>query len=289
MKKVLLLITSIFLLANCGNSAKNILNTVFNFPKKLKEISGLVYTSENEFYVVEDSNNENAIYVLNHKGKIKRTLTIQNINNNDWEDLTIDNKGNLYIGDFGNNKNQRKNFSIYKIANNNLHNTSIKASSITEFDFPELENNKKLLFDAEGFFEYQNYFYIFTKNRSQNFDGTSYIYKIPNQAGFHQAQLIGKIKTCNDRINCAITSATISPDGKKIVLLSHNKIWLIENFSSDKFDNGTLTEYKLHHNSQKESVTFKDNDLLYIADERVKKSGGKLYEVSLKAIQKENE
>jgi hypothetical protein len=35
-------------------------------------------------------------------------------NNIDWED-TKDKNGNLYVGDFGNNDNERKDLCIYKI------------------------------------------------------------------------------------------------------------------------------------------------------------------------------
>jgi hypothetical protein len=33
----------------------------------------------------------------------------------------------------------------------------------------------------------------FTKNRSSKFDGT-FLYKVPNRAGFHQAKLLGNLK-----------------------------------------------------------------------------------------------
>jgi hypothetical protein len=31
-----------------------------------------------------------------------------------------------------------------------------------------------MFYDVEGFFEHGNYFYLFTKNRSKNFDGTAF-------------------------------------------------------------------------------------------------------------------
>jgi len=58
-------------------------------------------------------------------------------------------------------------------------------------------------------------FYLFTKNRSSEFDGTTLMYGIPNIAGNHAAKLMGSFKSCGDFRNCAITSADISPDGKK--------------------------------------------------------------------------
>ena len=114
--------------------------------------------------------------------------------------------------------------------------------------------------------------------------GTSFLYKIPNTPGFHQAVLMGKFKTCEQYNHCAITSAAISPDDTKVVVLTHDKLFLFENFQNDNFLNGTKTVLELNHFSQKEAVCFIDNDCLYIADERTKKVGGNVYSVSLKKL-----
>jgi hypothetical protein len=58
-------------------------------------------------WVIEDSN-ANKIYGLNPKGKLEKSITIQNAENIDWEEITKDKEGNLYIGDFGNNENKEK-------------------------------------------------------------------------------------------------------------------------------------------------------------------------------------
>ena len=67
-------------------------------------------------WTLEDSGNANEIYGLNFEnGAIEKTLTIENTENIDWEDITKDKEGNLYIGDFGNNDNERKDLCIYKM------------------------------------------------------------------------------------------------------------------------------------------------------------------------------
>jgi hypothetical protein len=289
MKKTLILITAILLFSCSGKSKTSALNQVGELPKELKEVSGIGY-SNNLIYSIEDSGNENKVVVLDTLGTITKTITINNIKNIDWEDLTFDSKGNLYIGDFGNNDNVRKDLAIYKIDKSSLHANTVDVRYKISFDYPEQTDfppkKKKLMFDVEAFFEYNNYFYLFTKNRSTGFDGTSYIYKIPNTAGQHHAQLIKTITTCSDYHTCAITSATISPDGTKFVLLSHSEIFLFENYAQDNLADGKMSELDLNHFSQKEAVCFKNNDTLLIADERVKKTGGNLYEVSLQSLKK---
>ncbi|CAN1573175.1 hypothetical protein MCETHM1_03418 [Flavobacteriaceae bacterium] len=289
MKKIPILI-SIALLFSCNSKNQtSIIKQVCELPNELKEVSGITY-SNNLIYCIEDSDNENQVTTLDTLGTIIKTITLNDTENIDWEDLTFDINGNLYIGDFGNNDNVRKDLAIYKIDKSNLQKKTTDVSYKISFDYPEQTDfpprKKKLLFDVEAFFEYNNYFYLFTKNRSKDFDGTSYIYKIPNSEGHHHAQLIKTIITCSDYNNCAITSAAISADGSKFVLLSHSKIWLFENYTPDNITNGKMSELNLDHFSQKEAVCFKNNETLLIADERVKKTGGDLYQVNLQSLKK---
>lgn len=261
------------------------LTTIYSLPKNLKEVSGITYSTEDSLlWTLEDSGNANVLYALNSEGLIAKEVTVKNVENIDWEDLTKDKEGNLYIGDFGNNENERQDLCIYKMDKKSLDNENAFPAYKISFSYPEQKNfppkKKELLYDVESFFELNGNFYLFTKNRSKGFDGTVFIYKVPNRAGFHKAELIGDFKTCDDYDNCAITSAAISPDQSKVVLLSHSKIWLFKNFSSDDFLSGIRTETELQHNSQKEAICFKDNDTLLIADEKVKKTGGTLYEIS---------
>ena len=286
MKKSLLLVASIFLLA-CQQQSNDDLKTLYSLPKKLKEVSGITYFPDSKLiYTLEDSGNKNAIYAINSEGKLDKTITIANAKNVDWEDITKDKNGNIYIGDFGNNDNDRKDLCIYKINKNQLNKDQASAEYRISFSYPEQTEfppkKKEMFYDVEGFFEYQNYFYLFTKNRSKGFDGTAYIYKIANKAGTQKATKIGEFKTCNNYNHCVLTSATISPDGKKVVVLSHDKIVLFKGFKGDLFHKGTQTEIKLNHFSQKEAIVFKDNNTLLIADEKTNKVGGNVYEFKLK-------
>jgi len=286
MKKIFLLGISVALLA-CQQQSNNDLKELYALPKKLKEVSGITYFPNNNLlYTLEDSGNKNVIYALNSDGKLDKTITITNATNVDWEDITKDKNDNIYIGDFGNNDNERKDLCIYKVAKSELSKDMAVAEYKVSFSYPEQTEfppkKKELFYDVEGFFEHENYFYLFTKNRSKNFDGTAFIYKILNAPGTQKAEKIGEFKTCDNYNHCVLTSATISPDGKKVVVLSHDKIVLFKDFKGDLFHKGTQTEIKLNHFSQKEAIVFKDNNTLLIADEKTNKVGGNVYEFKLK-------
>ena len=84
-------------------------------PAMLSESSGAVFFN-GRFISHNDSGNENKLYELDTAtGLILRTVHIQNAVNSDWEDLAQD-ATSLYIGDIGNNRGNRTDLKIYKIA-----------------------------------------------------------------------------------------------------------------------------------------------------------------------------
>lgn len=284
MKSLTLLPLLSILLYSCSGKSQEIETNTKKL--SLKEASAVAVSKVSDLiWVAEDSGNKNNIYGLNTDGKIEHTLTLQNAENVDWEDLTADEDGNLYVGDFGNNDNIRKNLCIYKVNAGDLKNDTAVSPSKISFYYPEQKlfppKKSELFYDAESFFIYKGNFYIFTKNRSKGFDGTVMLYKVPNREGNHKAQLLGKFKACDIYHKCAITSADISPDGKKIALLSASKVWILSDFVPDNFLNGKTEMFELNDVTQKEGICFKDNETLLIVDEKSKKTGGNLYEIKL--------
>lgn len=266
-------------------SAKNEPKKLFSLPKPLKEVSGIT-VSNHSLWAIADSGNKNQIFQLTDEGKTAKELTITDATNIDWEDLTSDTQGNLYIGDFGNNDNIRKDLCIYAISKDSLGKSETNSVAKIRFSYPEQKDfpplKTELKYDAEAFIVFKNHFYIFTKNRSKNFDGTTLLYRVPMTAGKHQATLIGSFVTDKKYNSGVITGAAISPDQQRIAILSHQKVWVFEAFKDDDFFSGKITEVNLNHHSQKEAITFKDNTTIWIADEKVKKSGGNVYQFELK-------
>jgi len=275
------------ILMGCNNSNQETITKVFQLPKSLDESSAVEITSKSDLiWTLQDSGNEAEIYALDNSGNIKNTIAISNVKNNDWEDLTSDEDGNLYIGDFGNNDNDRKNLSIYKINAADLGKKEASASQTISFYYPEQSEfppkKSNRVFDSESFFYFNNNFYIFTKNRSSKFDGTTQLYRVPNKPGNHAAILLGDFKTCGVYKRCAVTSADISPDGKKAVILTADKVFVFDDFKDDNFLSGKSTTIELNHFTQKEGICFKDDNTLFITDEKDKKTGGNLYQLRLK-------
>lgn len=279
-----LILLAIALIACRADS--DILETLFEFPDELKEVSTVEVTSKSDdIWTLEDSGNEPKLFAFNAKGDLLHTVLVTDATNKDWEELTSDKAGNLYIGDFGNNNNVRKDLCIYKIDAAQLKNPEAKPSQKTTFYFPEQKEfppkAAEQYYDLESFFIYNGLFYVFTKNRSSEFDGTTMLYAFPSTAGTHAAKLIATFKSCSDFRNCAITGADISPNEKKIALLSASHAWIFTNFKKDNFFGGKVQQIDFGNYSQKEGICFADDNTLYVTDERKKKNGGKLYRLDL--------
>ncbi len=271
-------------LAACVNTDSGP-EVLFSFPHELKELSGIAL-STNQLYAIQDSGNKAEMTVLNLEGRITKTIKIENAPNVDWEEITSDTEGNMYIGDIGNNDNQRTTLSIYKIDKKDLGGTKASYVQKTTFYYPEQKDfpPKKAgrYYDAEGFFFYEGNFYLFTKNRSTKNSGFTSLYRIPAKQGQFKAELLGELDTCSDFHSCAITAAAISPDHRRVALLSGANVWLLENFTGADFLKGETTKIPLGELTQKEALCFAGNKTLYIGDEKKKKSGGKLYKLELK-------
>lgn len=262
------------------------LKTGFSLPKKLKEVSGIALSQDQKtIWAIEDAGNKNVVYGLDLKGNLVADVLVENAENNDWEDITKDNNGNIYIGDFGNNENDRQNLSIIKLDLKDSSQKSTKVVQTTEFhyegqaEFPPKKSN--LLYDCEAFIEKDGNFYLFTKNRSKGFDGTFLVFQIPNKEGDFEAKLIGKLKLEGGFNDAAITSAAINSKNE-IVLLTHKNIHVLSGFTANDFNSAKIQKISLQHNSQKEAVVFVDDKTLLIADEKDKKEGGNVYKFSLK-------
>jgi hypothetical protein len=275
-------IVSSFLLCSCTNYGQ--LEVIADLPGSLHENSGIqLIHNSNLLWALNDGGNKNRIYGINTKGEIKKVVTI-NAKNNDWEDLTSDPKGNLYIGDFGNNDNNRKNLAVLKVDTNDLKNKKNADVERIQFYFPFQKKfppkNKQLYFDTESFFFFNDSLYLFTKSRVKGDFGKTSLYKIPATEGNHAAEFISDYSSCK-KSKCSITSAAMSKDQKKVVLLSSESILLLTDFEDDNFFNGKIIKLPLGHKSQKEGVCFKNNKNLYITDERSHGSGGNLYEFKI--------
>ncbi len=287
MKKYIVLLSFSLLYACSSKSQETNFKEVFTLDKKHTEVSGMIFHAPTQkLWMLQDKGNPSELYVYSADGTFENTVIVNNQENTDWEDLSQDKNGNIYIGNFGNNDNKRKDLRILKVDAATIQFNSVNVSQETTFyyedqtEFPPKKSN--LLYDCEAFVATNEAFYLFTKNRSKGFDGTFYVYKVPNKNGSFKAEEIATLKTCDQYKSCAITGAALNKNGNEIALLTHDKVLLIPFVNDDSFKQENITTKELGHNSQKEAITFKSDNQLFMADESEKgKKGGTVFMLDL--------
>lgn len=256
------------------------------FPNKLSEVSGIVTYNEEAAWVIEDNGNKDEIYLVNLNATLIKKFKVKDAKNRDWEDLTTDKKGNLYIGDFGNNDNSRKNLAIYKLPNPTTEKGDKIPSEKITFNYAEQKNfppdANNMVYDAEAFFHWKDHLYIFTKDRSRPYLGKTLVYQIPDKKGDYEAKLVGSFVLCKEPDHCSVTGADISEDGSTIALIGYGYLYLAENFDIKAISDTQFESIYLKHETQIESICFLNDSTLLIADEQSKTKGRNLYSYSLK-------
>lgn len=262
-----------------------------DLPQSIKESSGIIMGNGHTIWTFNDSGGKQELYQCDTIGRLVRTLKIKKGPNDDWEDITRNEKGDVYIGNFGNNSNKRKELSLFKIPNPSLiKEESVIAEKIgfqfedqTAFPPPKDQMN----FDCEAVLWYNDHLYLFTKHRTLPM--TTNLYRIPDTSGHHIAQKLGSFATgvaSEDEhpwFGYWITAADISPDKRRVALISGTQLWVFYDFEGDHFFAGKVRNIKLGPNTQKEAVCFVNNSEIYITDELWKPLGvgGNLYKLDL--------
>jgi hypothetical protein len=268
------------------------IDTLATLPKTLNEISGIIHTPRGNFWCINDSGNKPELYQIDAQGNVLKTVLISNAYNTDWEELATDGKGRIFIGDFGNNRNDRTELKVYIVLEDDvLKNDAVEAAEIKfvyadQKQFPPEEKDHN--YDMEAMVFYRDNLYLFTKNRTKPFTGYTYLYKLHVAAGEQVAQRVDSLYLgAGPRELYQITGSEISPDGNLLALLSYDKFYLIHDFPFNDLFGGRIEQVETAL-SQKESIAFLNDTTLLLADERSVLGGGYLYATSIAAHRKKN-
>ncbi|MFO7862681.1 MAG: hypothetical protein R6U85_01655 [Salinivirgaceae bacterium] len=135
-------------------------------PDKLEETSALVVYND-LFWTINDSGGQNEVYAFNDAGEIEHTVEIQGVKNHDWESLAISDKY-LLIGDFGNNRGNRKNLKIIAVELSDILKTEAEPAFEISFSYLDQTSfalaNRKTPFDCEAMEVIDEEIWLFTKD-----------------------------------------------------------------------------------------------------------------------------
>ncbi|WP_341227285.1 hypothetical protein [uncultured Arcticibacterium sp.] len=234
---------------------KSKITKIGKLDQQVDESSGLAKAENNAYWTHNDSGGSNKLFKINNRGHIVDSLEVLKARNIDWEELAKDDKGNIYIGDFGNNGNSRTDLVIYKV--NNTKTEEIRFKYEDQNAFPALKKN----FDCEAFFWFNGKLHLFSKSREENNRVTKH-YILSDTAGSYSISPKNEFP-----IEQQVTAADISPDKQSFILLTYGKLIFfgIENETIDF--NNPLACIKTKR-KQTEAVIFETNESILFTNEQ---------------------
>ena len=236
--------------------------------KKLDETSGLEMVN-NTLITINDSGNKPVLFYLDKKGNILNERKLDCCKNNDWESLAAD-KNHIYIADFGNNYDTRKNLSIIKIPIQKSSNENVE---VINFSYPEQKKFKRIYrrseYDAEALISFEDKLLIFTKNKRKKI---TEIYSLPKNGGNYQAKKIGSLNT-----DSIVTGGDFDKETNTLALTSTIKfdeyyVLIISDFSLNN-KNQKIDMYEIPiGKTQVEAIKIIDPTTFWITSEDEKSS-----------------
>lgn len=238
--------------------------------KQINEASGLIKSKKDTtFWTHNDGGGKAEIYEINRQGILISMLSFPTLQNQDWEEITRDDYNNLYIGDFGNNENTRKDLAIYKVKEQKSPTIeTIKFHYGDQKQYPPALEHKN--FDSEAMFALGDSLFIFSKNRGNK---KVKLYSVANKMGNYELMPKDSVY-----LKTMVTGAAISPNKKVFALLTYGKVFFFKienqrvNFKSPQ------QCFKFAH-QQTESIVFVTDNQLLIGNEQ-----GQLFNIQIKAL-----
>lgn len=239
----------------------------------LGECSGICPSPwSDHLLALNDSGGKPEIYEITPNGALVRTHEVPGAVNRDWEEITSDPAGNVYIGDFGNNANRRKDLTIYKyrggdrasaggaLVGGTLAGHATEKITFRYADQAFAEGEKKE-YDCEAFFWANDSLYLFTKSWEKGAK-ICRMYVLPDRPGDYEPAPRDQIF-----LKAQVTGAAISPDKKRFALISYGKIFLFNMENNIVNFRSPLACIKIAR-MQTEAIMFEGNELIFTNEQR---------------------
>lgn len=247
----------------------------------IEESSGLLKSRRwsGVFWTHNDSGNPPQIFAVRIDGSIVRPegtaaseytgIRVLGAENIDWEDIAADKDGSLYLGDFGNNWNMRRDLAVYVLKEPNpFEDTETRLRLRIPFEYPDQKQYPpppaERNFDAEAMFFDGGHLYLLTKHRG-NTRTKLYRFETIEPGRVNRLALLGEFDTRGK-----VTAADVSPDGNRLVVLTYGAVWMFERTSAEpgSWLDGRVWWLPVKNCGTCEGVCFSDGDILISSERR---------------------
>jgi hypothetical protein len=223
----------------------------------LSESSGLTASSYTNAFWTHSDDGIPFIFAVNRRGEHLAAFEVQGANLIDWEAISADGLGNLYLADIGTNGIARTHGAIHRVEEPDPFGQAgrVKVEQTWYFRYP----NER--YDAESFFVLNGYGYIITKQRLNGL--VSMFRFLLGSSSESVLEFVANIAPGND-----VGDAALSADRQRLALVTSEgvEIYFINGDPSSVLTAPMFeTEYA---NSFMEGITFVPDGLLITSEER---------------------
>ena len=216
-----------------GTSVIEVLSTGNLSDTALRESSGVARSRlvPGVLYSINDSGTDAEIFALDSTGAALGRWALQGLSNHDWEAIAAGPCGTgscLYIGDLGDNLEQRKHVTIYRVAEpatlGALRNPAPSARPVVDslrFRYPDGPRDAEAMWvDSSGVP------HIVSKGRS----GKIILYRVPPRFGRERIQTAERLQllpiTAQPALGQWVTDAALAPDGRRVAVRTYTMLYI---------------------------------------------------------------
>lgn len=203
--------------------------------KPIKECSGIVASRQfpGVFWIHNDSGNKPYIYAVKSDGELINEFAVAE-RNIDWEDIALDNSGNLFIADIGNNTRRERSLLIHQFEEPDPYkrpSEPLQPEKTWTLHYPHSP------FDAEALFINKSNAYIISKHYNAT-RASLYHFILDDERDTQTLKKISRLTTSSP-----VTAADISADGSQLSVLTNTGV-LLYSLTKPLNKIGSLTPYR---------------------------------------------
>ncbi len=245
------------------------------------ESSGLVKSRRHPdvFWTHNDSGDVPRLFAITAGGELIAEFAVEGARHRDWEDITADEAGNLYVGDIGNNFNRRRDLVVYRIPEPDPSGEvrSVRADLALPFRYADQKGFPqwgRWNFDAEALFWMDGALHILTKHRS---DRRTQLYRLPVTSAPDVAVLepiasfdLGEAHRLYFSAAGNVTGADLHSKGRMLAVLTYRAVFL---FVRDTDGDAPFREVRridldARRTRMAESIAWDGDDLIFGNEQR---------------------
>jgi hypothetical protein len=239
-------------------------------PALITEASGLQCGNPLSCWTFNDSDDGSRLFEISTTGAFLSQIILEDALHIDYEDIARSQDGRFFIGDFGNNQNDRTDLRIYITADlDTWPSTAIPTQTIDftledQVEFPPSSSERN--YDIESMVHHGDSLYLFTRNRTEPFDGWTKIYRLSDTPGAQSALLVDSLFGNLSPVYSSITGADINPSQQRIALLTSGALYILTDFE-DGLGNAQLSFNFFAETRSYEGISFVDDCNILIVEE----------------------